>query len=133
MAAAILMVSALLASGWLTGDKKIAPYTVMDSQHYAIGQYDHIEIRLMLQQRGLSDDQIHDALLDAARKYPGPLVVVFGYWPGDDWHSLYSAGKLVWSKDGHGWDREERLSASGDFSPWHGVARPATATNMPRR
>jgi hypothetical protein len=88
---------------------------VVSSKDVNIGRWSRTVVRVVIQDKNASAEQVHAALLEAARSDAADKVTVFAYWPGDDTTFIYTAGRLEWGKDGRSWDGSEFLGPNGRF------------------
>jgi hypothetical protein len=94
---------------------KAPPYTILETEDFSLIGRRRVSLRVLIQDRNATDAQVRTALLDAAVKQDADAVLAFGYWPGDDWRSSYTAGKLEWGKNGGGWASTARLPVEGSY------------------
>jgi len=96
---------------------KPAPYHVVSVSDASFAGRHRVALRVVIEERSASPAQIHAALLDACRaQQDADAVMAFGYWPGDDIGSAFTAGRLEWAKDGQGWDGNTPSGADGIFT-----------------
>jgi len=92
-----------------------APYRVVSTKDVSITGRSRSMLRVVIQDKNASAEQVHAALLEAAKADGAEKVMVAAYWPGDDTTSIYSAGRLEWGKDGRGWDSSDYIGPDGRF------------------
>jgi hypothetical protein len=91
------------------------PYTVLEKEDFDLLGRHRVSLKVRIEDRSATDAQVKGALLDIATKQDADAVLVFGYWPGDDWHDFYTAGTLEWGKNGRGWASTTELPINGSF------------------
>jgi hypothetical protein len=80
-------------------------------------------VKIVLEFRETDSGIIQAMLLDLARSQNADAVLVYAYWPGDDWQNAYTLGMLEWGRNGVGWASDTQLPADGMFHPGeHSVA-----------
>lgn len=96
-------------------ESKAVPYRVVGVEDNSIGGRKRTSVKIAVEDKSATPEQVHSTLLKVARSYGGDAVFVFGYWPGDDWRGMYTAGRLEWGKDGKGWSSSDQVPADGKF------------------
>ena len=92
-----------------------APYRVVSTEDVSIAGRSRTSLRVVIQDKNASAEQVHAALLEAAKTDSADKVMVFAYWPGDDTTSMYTAGRLEWGRDRRGWDGSDYIGPEGRF------------------
>ncbi len=92
-------------------------YKILETEDFSLAGRRRVSLRVLIEDRDATDEQVRIALLDAAMSHDADAILAFGYWPGDDWRSFYTAGKLEWGKNGGGWASSTTLPVGGSFSP----------------
>jgi predicted RNA-binding protein Jag len=96
-------------------ETKAVPYRVVGVEDNSIGGRKRTSVKIAVEDKSATPEQVHSTLLKVARSYSGDAVFVFGYWSGDDWRGTYTAGRLEWGKGGQGWSSGDRVPAEGKF------------------
>jgi hypothetical protein len=96
-------------------DEQAVPHRVVGVEDNSLGGRKRTSIRIVFDDKGVSGSRVHATMLKVARLYNPDAAFVFGYWPGDDWKGLYTAGRLEWGKDGKGWSSGDHVPADGKF------------------
>jgi hypothetical protein len=102
-----------------------APYAILAIEDFSLAGRHRVSLRVLIQDRSATNEAIRAALLEAAQRQDADAVMAFAYWPGDNWTSAYTAGRLEWGKNGGGWASTTRLPTDGSFDAGE---RPFTAT-----
>lgn len=96
----------------------IPAYSVVSSEDETEGGRARSRIKVVIHDTTASMDQVRAALEEAARSQGKDAVVAFGNWPGTDTNGAYTAGRLLWSADGQGWQPGFK-DPGPDFEPGH--------------
>lgn len=54
-------------------------------------------------------------LIEVAQKQEADVVLAYGYFQGEDWHTSLPAGILEYGKNGHGWMPDSKVPLKGAF------------------
>jgi hypothetical protein len=91
------------------------PYRIVKMEDMTFAGRRRVSLRVVIQNRKATPQQVHAALLDAAKGQNAVAVMAFGYWPGDNTNSFYTAGRLEWGPGGQGWANDDRVPLGGKF------------------
>jgi len=58
---------------------------------------------------------IRSRLIEAAQKQEADVVLAYGYFQGEDWHTFFPAGILEYGKNGRGWMPDSKVPLKGAF------------------
>jgi len=114
----ILLLSKGVGPFWPpTQDPMPVQYSVVETEDLGSAGRMRISVRVIIEDKNASNQQIKLALLDVARKQNADAVMAYGFWPGDDWSWIQTAGRLEWGKNGTGWSPDSSIPAEGKFDP----------------
>src|SRR5262249_33582022 len=73
------------------------PYIIRSSETKRLGpNLLFAEIRVTITDKTATNTEVHAILSQILRRHTCDAAWIIAYWPGDDWNSFYTAGKLDW-------------------------------------